>query len=265
MISLSKILMPFFAYACFMATITSQEPPKQIPAEHIHAFTLKGNIPVNYWYRNDSYSSETPRVYTKKQLQEGIAQAQKRETKYYGMTDLYLYDALTKYDSVIKGREVAVLGSVIPWYESIVLAYGGHPTTIEYNKLVSEDPRLHVMTVQEYAANPKTFDALLSISSFEHDGLGRYGDPINPNGDLEAMEKAKKMLKEDGLLFLAVPVGRDYLTWNVHRTYGELRLNLLLKGWDVVDSFGFDPTDLRKNFALQWFQHQPVFVLRPIR
>lgn len=262
---LSQILMPFLAYGCLPLFLTAAEPPRQIPEEHIRAFTLEGNIPVNYWYRNDSYSSETPRVYTKEQLQEGIAQAKRKETKYYGMTDLYLYNALEKYRTSIEGKEVAVLGSVIPWYESIVLAYGGHPTTIEYNKLVSEDPRLRVMTVQEYAKNPLTFHALLSISSFEHDGLGRYGDPINPNGDLEAMEKAKHMLNEGGLLFLAVPVGRDYLTWNVHRTYGELRLNLLLKGWDVVDSFGFDPTDLRKNFALQWFQHQPVFVLRPIR
>ncbi len=31
------------------------------------------------------------------------------------------------------------------------------------------------------------FDMALSISSFDHDGLGRYGDPLDPVGDLKAM------------------------------------------------------------------------------
>lgn len=53
--------------------------------------------------------------------------------------------------------------------------------------------------MDEFEVNPRLFDAVVSISSYEHDGLGRYGDPINPDGDLIAMEKTKKMLKEDGL------------------------------------------------------------------
>ncbi len=50
-------------------------------------------------------------------------------------------------------------------------------------------------------------DRALSLSSFDHDGLGRYGDPINPIGDLVAMETVKQDLRSDGLLFLTVPIG----------------------------------------------------------
>jgi hypothetical protein len=39
------------------------------------------------------------------------------------------------------------------------------------------------------------FDVVLSISSFEHDGLGRYGDPLNPDGDLAAMRSTRRLLK----------------------------------------------------------------------
>ncbi len=50
-------------------------------------------------------------------------------------------------------------------------------------------------------------DRALSLSSFDHDGLGRYGDPINPIGDLVAMETVKQDLRSDGLLFLTIPIG----------------------------------------------------------
>jgi hypothetical protein len=36
----------------------------------------------------------------------------------------------------------------------------------------------------------------------EHDGLGRYGDPINPFGDLESIARARCLLKHGGILFL---------------------------------------------------------------
>ena len=43
--------------------------------------------------------------------------------------------------------------------------------------------------------------------SFDHDGLGRYGDPINPDGDLVAMDTVRNVVKEGGVLFLTVPIG----------------------------------------------------------
>ena len=47
--------------------------------------------------------------------------------------------------------------------------------------------------------------------SFDHDGLGRYGDPLNPNGDLVAMETVGSVLKEGGLFFLTVPIGEQLI------------------------------------------------------
>lgn len=38
-----------------------------------------------------------------------------------------------------------------------------------------------------YAKGEASFDAIVSFSGLEHDGLGRYGDPLNPYGDLSAM------------------------------------------------------------------------------
>lgn len=235
-------------------------PPKDIPPELYDDFTWSGTIPVENLYFNDHYPSSQPLIYTYERIERNIARAKARQTNQYGITDVYLYQALDTYSDAIIGKSVAVMGSVVPWYESILLSYGACPTTIEYNKIVSLHPALKVLTVAEFEANPKKFDAVVSISSYEHDGLGRYGDPINPNGDLIAMEKTKAMLKDGGLLFLAVPIGKDLLVWNAHRIYGHLRLSALLSGWEVVGTFGFSQKDL--DVDQLWGNHQPTLVLR---
>lgn len=45
------------------------------------------------------------------------------------------------------------------------------------------------------------------MHSFDHDGLGRYGDPLNPTADLQAMQTVQQVLYDGGLLFLTVPIG----------------------------------------------------------
>jgi hypothetical protein len=80
----------------------------------------------------------------------------------------------------------------------------------------------------------------VSISNFEHDGLGRYGDPIDPNGDMRAMSEMQALVKPNGFLILGVPVARDAVVWNAHRLYGRVRLPLLLRGWSIDAFVGFD-------------------------
>lgn len=238
--------------------IVGAAPLREIPLDQYNDFTLNRKIPVRPFYRDDSYPPESPLVYDFATVEKYKESAYAKRQNYYGDTDSYLYDALDLHRFEIEGKKIGVLGSVVPWYEAIVLAYEGHPVTIEYNRILSQHPDLRTMTVEEYDAHPELFDALLSISSFEHDGLGRYGDPINPEGDFAAMDRAKQMLKPGGLLFLAVPVGRDLVAWNAHRVYGPLRLPLLLKGWTLVESFGFQESDFQRRVE----DHQPVFVLR---
>jgi hypothetical protein len=110
------------------------------------------------------------------------------------------------------------------------------------------------------------FDCAFSISSFEHDGLGRYGDPLDPYGDLAAMIQAKRNVVYGGVLFLAVPVGEDALVWNAHRIYGILRLPLLLHNWKRLSSHGFLESDCGKKFnnLTESSYYQPVFVLENV-
>lgn len=234
-------------------------PPSSIPEELWKDFTLNGQIPVWNYYFDGTYS--TPKVYTKTDYDAYIQKSLRREVHYYGETDTFLYQALDEMANEIRGKEVGVIGSVDPWYEGILLSYGAKPVVIEYNLITTSDSRVTYLTPSQFSKNPRKFDLVLSISSTEHDGLGRYGDPIDPDGDLKSMCTFKEMLTPNGKLLIAVPVGQDALVWNAHRIYGPKRLKLLFKGWKPIKYYGFS-YDQTLNRPLFDF-YQPVFLLEP--
>ena len=80
-------------------------------------------------------------------------------------------------------------------------------TTVEYNNLTYNHPDITTLLLSNLDPTHARFDVAVSLSSFDHDGLGRYGDPINPDGDLDAMKTVQSVLNDQGLLFLAVPLG----------------------------------------------------------
>jgi len=241
---------------------------KELSKEEQNKFTMENSIEKLDWYFDESYMIERGGAFHKSGIDNYIEKVLRKEELHYEKTDTFLYDCLSKYS--IENKSVAIIGSTEPWYESICLTYGGIPTTVEYNKLISYDKRIKTMTVDEYNKNPIKFDMAFSISTFEHDGLGRYGDPINPNGDLEAMRNVRdNMLKKDGLLFLAVPVGIDQLVWNAHRIYGEKRWPKLIDGFEIIYSsdvscWGMENFEDVFTFDSQGGR-QPVIVLKNIK
>lgn len=176
-------------------------------------------------------------AYSKEDIDEQVLRVQKRLTNYYGKTDSWLYTSMEQYP--IKSKHVVIMGSQRPTYEAVCLAFGGsHCTTIDFQPItIPKYDRYTTMTLAEYDKNPSQFDAAISISSFEHDGLGRYGDPLRPNGDLEMMKKMKCVIKPGGILYLSVPIALDKVVWNMHRIYGRIRLPLLLEHWKLLDIF----------------------------
>jgi GR25 family glycosyltransferase involved in LPS biosynthesis len=239
-------------------------PPKwdELSPDWKRAFTMNNQIGVHHTYVNDANGGKMEN-FTHEDIEKFIQCAKDKKTDYgtYGPTDTWLHEAL---DAVsVEGMSVAVMGSIRPWYESMVIAYGGKPTTIEYNLPGYNHPKIQEILYFDLLKFNHTFDAAVSISSFEHDGLGRYGDPLNPQGDLVAMKAMKRFLKPNGILFLAVPMGQDQLVWNAHRIYGNLRFPLLIQGWEVLGAVGYDPNNLFINMN-GGGAYQPVIVLKNI-
>ena len=124
--------------------------------------------------------------------------------------------------SSIRGKDTAVFGSVEPFWEAVLLVLGAASVTVvEYNPLLMiRHPKVVVRTPSDGALRlgEARFDAVLSLSAFDHDGLGRYGDPISPDGDLLTMDWLRGLVRPGtGILLLSVPVGPDGVFWNLHR------------------------------------------------
>ncbi|KAI1715868.1 hypothetical protein Ddc_10786 [Ditylenchus destructor] len=168
-------------------------------------------------------------------------------------TDMRYRDSVSVYHATkyynISGQVGTVIGSLSPWVEIILLVNDvKHIVTVDYQKVVTTHPKISFLLAQDLAKGhymyENSFDFAVSFSSVEHSGLGRYGDPLDPFGDVKEIQKIRCMLKPGGLLFLGLPVGKDTVGNNCHRIYGRLRLPFMFEGFELVSTFGRDPNPL---------------------
>ena len=197
-------------------------PVKEIPAELMNEFTENGTVKIEYKYYNDLFKdsasndkSKINRVISKKDLEYWIQKLNRNEPL-GSYDDKELKNMMFKMSSKLKNKTMAVIGTISVWIEAISLAVGcSKITTLDYTRNKYEQPQLEWIHVNDYYDEAiknnmfETFDNAASFSSLEHAGLGRFGDPISPNGDIDAVKQVHCMLKKGGLFFLAIPVSLD--------------------------------------------------------
>jgi SAM-dependent methyltransferase len=115
-------------------------------------------------------------------------------------------------------RHVDISSSL--YFCSIVSAF----LPVDFYDYRPADLRLSGLTSQsaDLLNLPFADGSLTSLSCMhviEHIGLGRYGDPFDPEGDLKAMAELKRVLAVGGYLLFVVPVGRPRIQFNAHRIY----------------------------------------------
>ena len=77
--------------------------------------------------------------------------------------------------------------------------------------------------------------SLSSMHVIEHVGLGRYGDPLDPDGDLKAIRELCRVLAPGGNLMVAVPVGRARIEYNAHRIYEDAEFRGYFAGLELIE------------------------------
>ncbi|MEZ5175364.1 MAG: class I SAM-dependent methyltransferase [Acidimicrobiia bacterium] len=121
---------------------------------------------------------------------------------------------------------------------------GYNVVAIDLRNYPLSHPRLTtVMNSFETWDPPQTpFDAVISLSSIEHFGLGAYGglesrenEADRKDADRKAMAKLHAITADDGLLVLTAPFG-VYGVDELQRTYDLDHLMALLEGWAIEEA-----------------------------
>ncbi len=92
----------------------------------------------------------------------------------------------------------------------------------------------------------QSIKSLSCMHTVEHIGLGRYGDPIDPEGDIKAIKELKRVLASGGNLLFAVPIGKPAIRFNAHRIYSYDQIIKYFEGLELKE-FSLIPDDGAKN------------------
>ena len=78
----------------------------------------------------------------------------------------------------------------------------------------------------------------------EHIGLGRYGDNIDINGTIKALEELQRILAKNDDLCFSVPIGEASIYFNAHRIFSVKTIQSLFYELIIVDFSYIDDDDI---------------------
>ena len=121
---------------------------------------------------------------------------------------------------------VSLVSAFIP-----VKFYDYRPADLQLSGLACERADLLALPFPD-----RSVRSLSCMHVVEHVGLGRYGDPLDPEGDLKAMRELERVLAPGGDLLFVVPVGRPLIRFNGHRIYAYEQV---VQGFSALALAGF--------------------------
>jgi SAM-dependent methyltransferase len=109
--------------------------------------------------------------------------------------------------------------------------YDYRPADLKLSGLQSEAADLMALPFPDMSVS-----SLSCMHVVEHIGLGRYGDPLDYNGDLKAICELKRVLAKGGNLLFVVPVGgKPKVMFNAHRIYSYDQVISYFEELELVD------------------------------
>lgn len=83
------------------------------------------------------------------------------------------------------------------------------------------------------------YNSVSCLHALEHFGLGRYGDPVDASGHIKGMAGLAKVVKRAGVLYFAVPIGRQRIEFNAHRIFSLATLERLYQPYFELETFNY--------------------------
>ncbi len=248
-------------FSKFIKTFGKTKPSKEIINlnEQSNSFEIKNEWIVDQYY-NDfiKYKDEIQFINNLKikQIQELIT----NNLSYNSFDDFNLRQILNKHLVNNKKYEKSNIGILNwfekdyePWIESVLLLDGAtNITNIDMTQKVYEHESIQSLYLLNDNLNLfQQFDAIISYFSIENIGLGKFGEDLAFNADLDTINLIKCILNKNGLVFLTLSTSlnenESFINFNTNRIFGKNRLNeLFSNNFAIIDNvvYKFGSTQL---------------------
>jgi len=148
----------------------------------------------------------------------------------------YLYDNNIRQHTDVGSRLDGFVAHILPFCKAAYVDI--RPLDVKIRNLEFRQGSVLQMPFENNSVN-----SLSSLHVIEHIGLGRYGDPIDPDGHIKAAKELTRVLAKDGHLLIGVPVGRERLCFDAHRifdpqTITDIFNELKLAEFHLIDDIG---------------------------
>jgi SAM-dependent methyltransferase len=117
--------------------------------------------------------------------------------------------------------------------------YDYRPANLRLSNLISKFGDLHALPFPD-----NSVESLSCMHTIEHVGLGRYGDPIDYDGDIKACAELSRVLQPGGALIFVTPVGEPRIEYNAHRIYSYAQVQALFPDLKLTE-FSLIPDDYK--------------------
>lgn len=81
----------------------------------------------------------------------------------------------------------------------------------------------------------RSIQSISCLHVAEHIGLGRYGDRLDPDGTLKALQELMRVLTPGGQLLFSMPIGRESIEFNAQRIWHPEKPIRILKELQLLE------------------------------
>ena len=81
----------------------------------------------------------------------------------------------------------------------------------------------------------QSLESLSCLHVIEHIGLGRYGDPLDPDGWAKGLKELQRVLKPGGELLIGTPCGRSRVVFHAHRVFSPPQITGAMPELELVE------------------------------
>lgn len=114
------------------------------------------------------------------------------------------------------------IGSRIDGFIAHLIAMNIKVSLIDVRKFPGEVENLRTIVDDATQLKQVSYESIESMSalcSLEHFGLGRYGDPVDPEACFKCFKEIQKRIKQGGHLYISLPIGKERVEFNAHRVF----------------------------------------------